>query len=834
MLISYIKLAWRNLLRKKIYSFINLTGLGVASAFCILVYWYVQHETSFDKFHTNNEQLYRLEFNNFFGFSQEVPKKGFFSFLNKQDEERHLIQSPVVLAHELKQRFPEIKEAVRIRTESDLIIKVNDESFSEKRNAAYVDPSFFKSFSFPLKVGNVSSVFKNLNEVIISEKAAEKYFGNANPLGRTIVLSNRDQQEFIVSAIVADFPSNSSFQFDLLFPRQAEKGYEESIKRGLNSFGDFLIIQLNPGVDRHEFERNLNAFGKQYFQNALNEMASHPGSKVKPGNFRMFLRPFSDAHYVDSGNWGHFTDKEKIYQLIFLALITLCIAAVNYVLLSLANSVSRSHEVGIRKTIGAPKRQIVFQFYIETQLLAILSVLAGFIIAILCLPLFSNLVGEPLQLQFFPITTIIAGLFLLALAIGIIAGIYPAQVLSGLKPVSIMRKFSSYRLNPFLAKTFAVIQFSICIILIISSLTITKQIRFMNEASLGFDTDLVISVKNPYQFGDTKNSYRFKERFEHYASSDPALANITTTWFPFQGYNSNGHLINGERVTIQDLNIDYNYFSFFNIPIIKGRNFSREIKEDSSNIELAETQKIPTSSAVRRSVIINETLYNLLGHPPLNELNRELGGTIIGVCKDYHADDLTKKIAPAYHRIEKGYFGYFWMKIKPGRNLSQVIEQISSNWKSLSGGEPFSYTFLDEDIAKSYETYLRWMRTITVSCMLAIIIACLGLFGLSGITTINRVKEIGIRKVLGASVGELFVLLNKSSLIIALVSFLIAVPIALYLLDQWLQNFAYRINLSWTFFILGGIISVATALIAVSYHTIKTARANPVKSLRTE
>jgi putative ABC transport system permease protein len=833
MIISYIKLAWRNLSRKKLYSFINITGLGVASAFCILVYWYVQYESSFDKFHSNEKQLYRLEFNDFFGFKQQEPNKSFFSFLNTQDEEPRMIQTPVVFAGELKNRFSEVQEAIRIKPDYDLIVRVKNQSF-KTGTAAYVDPSFFKAFDFPLKAGNSSSVFTTHNEVVLSEKTAVKYFGKLDAIGQTIILSNRDSQAYSVSGVVKDFPANSSFQFDLLFPRESAKGYSEAVSRGLNSYSDLLIVQLKKGVKAKSFERNLNQFGKSYFQNSLKEMAAYPGSKTKPENFRVFLRPFSEAHYSNAGNWGHFTDREKIYQLIGLAIITLCIAGLNYVLLSLTGAVSRSHEVGIRKTIGAPKKQIILQFYIETQLLAFLSVLIGFIIAVLCLPLFNVLVGETMQLPHFPINNILAGLVLLAFVIGVIAGIYPAFVLSNLKPVSIIRKFSIYRLNPFLSKSFGIIQFSICIILIISSLVITRQIRFMNEAKLGFDKDLIISVRNPYQFGNTKNSFQLKERLEYYVSTDPAIADMTTTWFPFQGYNANGHIINGERITVQDLNIDYNYFSFFNIPIIKGRNFSPRRNSDSAEIVLTEAQKIPGTTAVRRPVIINETLYNLLGHPELDEFNRELGGPIIGVCKDYHTDDLTKKIAPAYHRIEKGYFGYVWLKVKPGIPLPEVVDRINSNWKTLTGGEPFSYTFLDDDIAKSYETYLRWMKIVTTSCLLSIIIACLGLFGLSGITTINRVKEIGIRKVLGASVTELFVLLNKNTLIITILSFTMAVPVALYFLNGWLQNFAYRIKLDWTFFVIGGIVSAFTALIAVSYHTMKTATESPVKSLRTE
>lgn len=272
-------------------------------------------------------------------------------------------------------------------------------------------------------------------------------------------------------------------------------------------------------------------------------------------------------------------------------------------------------------------------------------------------------------------------------------------------------------------------------------------------------------------------------------------------------------------------------FSFFKIPIIKGRDFSPAIAEDSAEIKLSDARQ---GNAARQAVVVNETLYNILGRPSLNRFNNELGGRIIGVCKDYHPDDLTKEVSPAYHKIEKNYIGFFSIKIKAQQNIPEVMNKIKTNWNKLTGGEPFSFTFLDETLARNYEAYMRWMRTVTVSSLIAIVIACLGLFGLSGLTTISRIKEISIRKVLGASIKDLFLTLNMGIFIMAIISFVVAVPIAVFLVNQWLQNFAYRIKLDWSLFVLAGTISVVTALIAVSYHTIKTAIANPVKSLRTE
>jgi putative ABC transport system permease protein len=287
---------------------------------------------------------------------------------------------------------------------------------------------------------------------------------------------------------------------------------------------------------------------------------------------------------------------------------------------------------------------------------------------------------------------------------------------------------------------------------------------------------------------------------------------------------------------IQDLNVDYNYFSFLKIPIIKGRTFSKFITTDSTKLDLpgAVKSKRKTYSLARRAIVVNETLFNMLGKPKLDEIDQQMGGIIIGVCKDYHTEDLTKKIQPAYHTVNANITTTFLLKIKAGQNMPAAIDKIKANWNKLTNNSPFDYTFMDQEVAKNYDEYLRWMTTITTSCILAIIISCLGLFGLSGLNTLNRTKEIGIRKVLGASVSNLFVLLNRGTLVLAIGSFVIAAPIAFYLIHQWLDNFAYRIKPDWLLFTSAGAIAMLTALFAVSYHTIRAAIANPVESLRSE
>ena len=533
-----------------------------------------------------------------------------------------------------------------------------------------------------------------------------------------------------------------------------------------------------------------------------------------------------------SSGWGHYTDLKNIYQLCSLTILILLIACMNYVLLTLTGTVSRSQEVGVRKTVGAPRKQIILQFYIETQLLAFFAVLLGLVLAAISLPFFSTLTGTDLRLDYLPFPMIAGFLIGLAVGLGLLAGIYPALVMSGLKPLNMMRKFSTYKLNPWLSKGLVVTQFSVCIILIISTLVISNQMRFLNGKDLGFDKNGVFTIQNPYWFDNPGRSQQLKQRLTHFAESEPALADFTSSGLMYN--NSNNHLINGEKTQVEAFEVDYNYFHFMHIPLLKGRNFSPSLQEDSATLQLTDEQHEKNASAARQAAIVNETLYKLLGEPPLNEINKSLGGRIIGVCKDYYPDDLTKKIVPAYHKIQKRYIGSFSFRLRPGQPVSQAMDKISAHWKDVTAGEPLDYSFLVDNLAKSYDSYQRWMKTVTAASIIAILIAALGLFGLSGLAAVNRIKEIGIRKVLGATVSDLFVLLNKSTLALALLSFAVALPVAIYLAKLWLENFAYHIEIGPGIFVLAGVITILTAVAAVSYHTLKTATTNPVKSLRTE
>lgn len=829
-----LKLALRSIFHNKLYAAINIVGLGIASAFCILVYMYVSNERSFDNFHHDSADLFRVEESDIFPTPEVKAKKNLLSFLtNKDDEQKNMIVTPFHMADDLKSNFPEIQDAVRISNMYNPIVRVGDQSYKEKDdNCAYVDADFFQAFDFPLVEGNPSSVLANNKGVVISENLAKKYFGKANPIGKTLNITSQ-KLLLTVTGVAKDFPQNSSFRFDIIAPRKGDPDYNNEGGNGVQSFSELLVIRLMKGTNIAAFQHKLDLFAKNYFKPLTDwEAKNSPAGKAQP--FKVYLRPFALAHFNQSPNWGHYTDMANIYQLIFLTVIILLIACVNYILLTLTSTISRSQNVGVRKTVGASRIQIIAQYYTETQLLAFISVIVGFFMAVFCLPFFNSLTGSEMKFIDLPVGTITLLLFGMAIAMGLIAGIYPALTMSGLKPLNIMKSFSAFRLNPALSRVLVTVQFGICIMLIISALAINKQMHYISTADMGFATDQVVLLQDPYNWGEEKEMYSLKDRLQNFVATQPYLDGMTSANYDFAGYNTNGHMLAGKHVMIQELNVDYNFLPFNKVPIIKGRNFSPGIAADTARITLTSDQKLANNSTVRANIIVNETLYKMLDKPRLDVFNKEMGGTIIGVSKDYHTDDLTKPIQPSYHKVATHYVGYFWIKIRAGQSIPQAMDKLHAFWDKATNGQPFSFNFMDQKVAKSYEAFTRWMMTVTTACVLAIIIACLGLFGLSGITTLNRTKEIGIRKVLGASVSNLFLLLNRGTIIMAAVSFVIAAPIAFYLVHRWLENFAYRIKPGWELFALAAFLAMVTAIISVSYHTLKAATANPVDSLRSE
>jgi len=815
MFTNYFKTAIRNLLRNKAFSFINIIGLSLSVAFCLLLFMHIRFEQSFDTFHQKKNHLFRLEMTSLFSLmdTSRKPEKSFFSFLSKQDDVDNQLVFPLVVAADLQSTFPEVKSITRFKDEGGQLVKTKNEVFKEE-HIVYADNNFFNNFSFKLKQGNAATALLSENNVVLSETTARKYFGNANAIGNTIQLTDDTAHLFTVTGIAEDAPVNSSIQYDLLLPIISSPDYEQNIKERFNHSTHPTIIELADDADVLQFERKLNVWSKSYFADYFKFFKDANISK-----FHLYLRPFAESHYNVSAPWGHYTNSKNIYQLACLVIIILLIASLNYILLTVSNASSRSQEVGVRKVMGANRLSIVLQFWAETQVVVILSVLAGLMLASVLLPLFNYVMNTTLSFGDFSWKEIALASVMLSFILGILAGYYPALLISKMKTVTVIKSFQTFKVNPGFSRILVIAQYTACVVLMIAAFVITKQMQYISNKDLGFDKEQILMVENPtYDAAFTKKVH---ERLQTFALSHPSIIQFSGMSGSLVGLGStNGFTLNGEQKWLKQLNIDYNYFEMLKLKFINGRAFSKDISSDSSTIV--------------RSCIVNETLFNMLGKTAkLGEYNEPINARIIGVVKDYNFESLTQKIQPQQHVLAKSFIGNFMFKIKRGQT-QQTIAKIEKEWKDIAQNYPFQYTFLDQTIAKMYEPEMRWQKIIQASCFFAVFIACMGLFGLSAINAMNRTKEIGIRKVLGASVQDIVTILSKNFLLMIAVAICIAAPVAWWLMNKWLEDFAYRINISWWMFAVIGLAALVIALSTVIFQAVKAANANPVDSLRAE
>ncbi|MBS1600594.1 MAG: ABC transporter permease [Bacteroidetes bacterium] len=817
MLKSYFKIALRNLLKNTVFSMINIVGLSFSVACCLLLFFYARHEQSYDAFHIKKNRLFRLEMTNFWGENKEASKH-LFSFLTKDNDINYGIEFPLVVATDMQNSFPEIESitAIDLHNQSQLI-RANNQVFKEE-HVLYSDENFFNLLSFNLIRGNAKNIFSSKNNIVISEQTGKKYFGNSDPMGKLIRFANDTSNIFTIAGIVENAPANSSVQYDLLLPNTAARDYEQNIKERFNNQTHVMIVGLKENVNVPAFQNKMNNWVKTYFTEPFKAQYG-AGMSFDFNKMRWSLRPLADSHFNISRPWGHYTNAKNIYQLICLAVIILFLASLNYILLAISNAAERSQEIGVRKVMGAGRKSIIIQFWVETQLIIFIAVFIGLFLCKLFLPLFNNMIESNFHIHEFSWKEIILALLILSFALGILAGYYPALIISKMKPLSIMKSSQTFKINPRLSKVLVIVQYTTCVVLMIAAFVITKQMQYINNKDLGFDKEQVLMVENPsYDPNFGKNAdiqlaafTKTRPAITHYSAMNAGLTG---------GFNSTGFTLNGEQKRVRYINVDYNYFELLGLKLVQGRSFSESILTDTST-------KI-------NPIVVNETLFNLLGkNVRVGEYNAALESTIIGVVKDYHFESLSKKIEPQMHRLGKKKFGYFMFRIKDG-NMQREIANIRTAWKKITNNYPFQYTFLDENIKQMYEPEMRWQKIIEASCSFAILIACMGLFGLSTINAANRKKEIGIRKILGANIIDIISSLSKSFLVIIIISIFIAMPLASWLMNRWLEEFAYRIHLSWRLFLMAGTLSLIIALITVSFQAIKAAMRNPIKSLRTE
>ncbi len=818
MIKNYVVIAWRNLLRNRTLSVINLFGLSISVAFCLLLFYHIRWEQSFDTFHAKKDRLFRCEQTSFGDKTVPGNKGGLFAMLTRDYDTKNELVFPLVAGPDLQRNFPEMASFTRFESQRTELVQAGQNVYMEEE-IILADRNFFSNFSFPLLKGDVRTALSGPQNVVLSASVAKKYFGDADPIGKTISMINDSGRLFRVTGIAADAPTNSSLRYSLVFPVESDRQYLDDLKDGFSRMNDDLIVELKPGVDRAVFEQKVNGWVKTYIKPYIDSVWNKGVPASVRDSYGWHLRPFADCHYNVSTDWGHYTDAKGIYQLLCIVVIIVLLASLNYVLITVSNAAARSQEVGVRKVLGAGRGNVILQFWVETQLLVGMAVIVGVGLALAGVPLLKEVIGSGVRLEDISWGQVLGASVVLALVLGLLAGYYPALLISGLKPVSILKSFSSVRINPRFSRVLVVVQFTCCVVLMTAAFVIDRQMHFIANKDLGFDKDQVLMIHNTsYDRAFIANA---RQRLFDFARSQPAVLGWSSMAGTLTGrMSTNGFMLNGKQEWYRQTNVDYNYFDFLKMKIVAGRGFSPAFPSD-------------TAKAVRAGVI-NETLWTMLGKDArLGVFNKDLHITIVGVVKDYNFASLAKKIEPEEHLLSRGYASEFLFRIKAGQ-MPAMIAAFESEWKQATNNYPFSYSFLDAAIAQMYESDMRWQRAMRAASFFAILIACMGLFGLSAITAVNRTKEIGIRKILGASVRDLVTMLASGFAGMVGVSILIAIPLAWWLMNRWLEDFAYRIEIRWWMFAAVGVMALIVALATMSFQVLRAARANPVDALRSE
>ena len=793
MLKSYFKIAFRNLWKHRVFSFINIMGLTVGMTACFLIFLYVRFELSYDRFHEKGDRIYRVVAD---------------------------IKTPteVLPAHgpawavppNAKDYFPEIESFVRLSNESFLIRK-GDVKFQEE-NTLHADSSFFRVFSFKLLRGDPATALKEPLSLVFSETAAKKYFGNTDPVGQTVLFTGQGLTAR-VTGIMKDLPENSQIKADMLVSMSTlTQQFNPTMDQQWGNYGAYAYFLLKPGVNAAALEAKFPKF-----------LDDRNGKEMKRSQMyaTLHLEPLKDVYLHSTRNGNKTGNINNVYIFSIVAVFILLIACINFVNLTTARSSERAKEVGIRKVVGAARTQLARQFIGESVLLCLIAFLLTVVLAALLLSPFNHLAGKTISQSIFHEGSSLLLLFLAAIGIGLLAGIYPALVLSSFQPIVVLKgRFATGTKGILLRKGLVVAQFTISTALIIATIVVYNQMNFMRNQDLGFNKDQLLVVNTN---GDSAR-LAFKQvitdipgvQSAGMASSVPGGGNMGA-YSEIQ--NAKGDM----QIANLDLYfVDFDYIPQFKIKMLAGRSFSRDFMTDTT-----------------QAMVINEAAMKMFGYTsPGQAVGRRFKqwgreGMIIGVMKDFHYRSLQQEIKPLSMRIEPNGCSLVTIKVSTA-HLPATIAAIETRWKALIPTRPFSYFFLDEYFDKQYRSEERFGKLFLNFAILAIFISCLGLLGLASYSTIQRTKEIGIRKVMGASVSNIVNLLSRDFLTLVFISFLIAAPVAWYFMHRWLSDFAYRINISWWVFAIACMIAVLIALLTVSYQAIKSAVANPVKSLRAE
>lgn len=796
---NYFKTAFRNLARNKIYSFINIAGLSTGLTCAMLIMLYVKDEISFDRFHKNADNIYRIG-----------------SKMKMADGEQETGITGWLPGPRFEQNVPGIKAFSRMQQYAQ-DTKIGTEV--QVQDLFRVDTNFFSVFTFPLISGNPKTCLIDPHSIVLSEDASKKHFGTADAVGKTVML--KDDSVFVpykVTAVAKNCPQNSSIRFSALTPIRLS---DEDAKNNMNWFNSFLntFVVLEDNANRQMVEMQMQSFYEKDARLAFDDLRKKYGGIVEEmGSY--FLQPFTDMHLstnLPPGN-GLSGGSSPMYSYILsgIALFVLFIACINFVNLAVARSVKRAREIGIRKVVGGDRKQLIMQFLGESFFLCAIAFALAILLVTLLLPLFSGLTNKTLSVSYLVDTKLVAGYLLLLILTGLLAGFYPSLLLSGYSPVETLYSRFNISGKNYLQKSLVVLQFTLASFLIIATLTIYNQFDFLTNADLGYDDSNFVEV-HKYDVSHTKASV-----FKTALLKNRNIAGVSAK---NSGSNTTGaKLSNDSVIQFRYETIDESFLSEFKIPIVRGRNFSSDFPSDASN-----------------SVLVNEAFVKQAGwKEPIGETvnfwyrDSDAIYHVVGVVKNYHYAPLNEEIGPQLFTMrDKNNYGVFYIKIKPEKT-SESLAFIQHTFTEFFPLSPYAYTFKDEENRRQYDDIARWKQILLFGAALTIIISCVGLFSLSVLSAEKRTKEIGIRKVLGASVNNVVTILSRDFIKLVLIALLIASPPAYLAADIWLQNFPYRVTLSWWFFAITACLVIVIALATVSFQAIKAAIANPVKSLRAE
>ena len=802
MIKNYFKMAWRSLLKQKGFSFINIFGLATGMACSLLIFLFVKDETSYDRFHHDAGQIYR------------VVK----DFVNDDGSRLPDATTPPALAPAMQKDIPEVAITTRVFPGwgANFLIKYGDKKISEDK-LYRVDSSFFDVFTFPFVHGNAKDAFKEVQSIVLTESSAKRYFGNDNPVGKILQIDRLGN--LMVTGVIKDVPHASHFHFDFLISTRKFGG---NIDADWGFYNFYTYAKLKPNSDITAFSKKVQDVYKR---------------NTTDGTNIFYVQPLTDIHLTSNLKWELEPNSDKLYVYVFtvIGIFILLIAGINYVNLATAKASVRAKEIGVRKVTGALRSSLIAQFLVESVITCFLAAVLAIIFAQLLLPVANALTLKQLTVIGNP--GVLGYMLVGVLLLGMIAGFFPAIYLSSFKPIAVLKGLKvSEKGTLSLRKTLVVVQFTISIVLIIGVLIISQQMRYLQSAKLGLNKEQVIVVKNADAMTATQrnvfqNTLLQVQEVKKFATSDGVVGGQNWTNSMSVKGSQNSQLVNF-------LNVSYDFPDVLGIEMKEGRSFSSNFPADTLN------NGIPGGPLEQNigSIILNETAVKDLGvtAPAVgkqilwdSDADTMYYVTIVGVAKDFHFTSLRNEIKPFAFVNNSKRAANFTIKLSTD-NVQSSLAQIENTWKKFLAERAFEYYFLDETYAKLYQSEERFQKVFINLVILGIIIACLGLLGLTTFSAQQRVKEIGVRKVLGASVPHVVALLSKDFLKLVLIALVLAVPVAWWLMNEWLKDFAYRINIEWWIFLVAAIIAIIIAFVTISTQAIKAAISNPVKSLRTE